>query len=178
MDELIEEAFESFRQAPGLIVDLRGNPGGSVSVAASFRDRILHQQTRLGSVQFTRSDGELLPPEELWAEPAMAKRRWPARVRFLTDGETYSASEDALLGLQGLAHVEVLGMPSGGGSGQARSISLLPGWRLMVSSCLTFDRNGRCVEGSGIEVDRIVPMGRRTHDAWGTELLSTADSGW
>lgn len=178
MGELIDAAFEDLRQAPGLIVDLRGNPGGSVSVAAKFRDRFLHQRTRLGSVQFTAPDGELLLPEELWAEPAPAQRRWPSRVRFLTDGETYSASEDALLGLQGLAHVEVLGMPSGGGSGQARSISLVPGWRLTVSSRLTFDRKGRCIEGSGIEVDRRVPMGQRTHGAWGTELLSIADSGW
>lgn len=178
LDELIDEAFEDLRRAPGLIVDLRGNGGGSVNVAASFRDRFLRQRTRLGSIQLTRPDGELLPAEELWAEPTKAERRWPSRVRFLTDGGTYSASEDALLGLQGLAHVEVLGMPSGGGSGRARNISLLPGWRLTVSSCLTFDRKGRCVEGSGIEVDHVVPMGRRTHGAWEAELLRAADSGW
>ena len=35
--------------------------------------------------------------------------------------------------------------------------TLLPGWTLMVSTALTFDRNGRCIEGSGIPVDVHVP---------------------
>jgi carboxyl-terminal processing protease len=178
LDELIDEAFSDFCNAPGLVVDLRGNPGGSVSVAAGFRDRFLCQRTLLGTIQFTRPDGDLMPLEELWAEPATVERRWPSAVRFLTDGGTYSASEDALLGLQGLDHVEVIGMPSGGGSGRARSISLLPGWRLTVSSCLTFDRLGRCIEGCGIAVDRPIPMGQRTHTDWEQELLAAADSGW
>jgi carboxyl-terminal processing protease len=161
-----------------LIVDLRGNPGGATSTAARFRDRFLREPTLLGSIRFTRSDGALMPAEELWAEPAPAEQRWRSAVRFLTDAGTYSASEDALLGLQGLRHVEVVGEPSGGGSGRARSIPLLPGWRLTVSSCLTFDRQGRCIEGSGIRVDRAIPMAERTHTDWESELLAAADRGW
>ena len=178
IDELIDAAFDDFCDAPGLVVDLRGNPGGSSSVATRFRDRFLRERTLLGTIQFTRPDGNLMPPEDLWGEPTTNERRWRAAVRFLTDAGTYSASEDALLGLQGLDHVEILGMPSGGGSGRARSISLLPGWRLSVSSCLTFDRQGRCIEGSGITVDRVIAMGQRTHSAWEQELLAVADGGW
>lgn len=178
IDELVDAAFADFSHAPGLIVDLRGNPGGAGSVAARFRDRFLRERTLLGTIQFTRPDGALLPPEELWAEPAPAQKRWHAPVRFLTDPGTYSASEDALLGLQGLPHVEVVGEPGGGGSGRARSIRLLPGWRLTVSSCLTFDRLGRCIEGGGIALDQTIPMLGRTHGAWELELLAAADRGW
>lgn len=109
-------------------------------------------------------------------------------MRFLTDPLTYSASEDLLLGLQGLAHVEVVGLPSGGGSGQARVVRLLPGFRLMVGSCLTFDREGRCIEGAGIAVDRRVelPASGEGHlssagargGTWEESLLATADRGW
>ena len=176
--ELIDAAFADFSDAPGLVVDLRGNPGGAASIAGRFRDRFLHERTLLGTIRFTRPDGSLMPAEELWAEPAPAKQRWSSAVRFLTDGGTYSASEDALLGLQGLPHVEVLGEPSGGGSGRARSVRLLPGWQLTVSSCLTFDRLGRCIEGSGIAVDRMIPMAGRTHTAWEQDLLRAADHGW
>jgi carboxyl-terminal processing protease len=178
MDELIDRALSELAGAPGLVVDLRGNPGGNVAAAVGFRDRFLRARTHLGSIAFSAPDGELTPPRELWAEPAPLERRWPSPVRFLTDGGTYSASEDALLGLQGLAHVEVLGMASGGGSGRARNISLLPGWRLTVSSCLTFDREGRCVEGAGIPVDQTIPMDQRGHTEWSQQLLAAADRGW
>ena len=47
----------------------------------------------------------------------------------------------------------VVGRPSGGGSGRPRSLPLLPGMRLMVSTALTYDRTGHCVEGAGIPVD-------------------------
>jgi carboxyl-terminal processing protease len=144
--ELVDRAFHDLSGAPGLVVDLRGNPGGNTSVAYRFRERFLRERTRLGRIQFTSPDGELDRADTLWAEPSAPEHRWPGPVRFLTDPGTYSASEDALLGLQGLDHVQVLGAPSGGGSGRARSISLLSDWRLTVSSCLTYDRQNRCIE--------------------------------
>jgi carboxyl-terminal processing protease len=49
--------------------------------------------------------------------------------------------------------VIVVGSPSGGGSGRPRSLHLLPGWRLTVSTALTYDRTGHCVEGAGVPVD-------------------------
>jgi carboxyl-terminal processing protease len=74
-------------------------------------------------------------------------------VVVLTDSLTFSASEDFLLGLQGLEHVTVVGRPSGGGSGRPRALRLLPGMTLTVSTALTYDREGHCVEGAGIPVD-------------------------
>ena len=47
--------------------------------------------------------------------------------------------------------------PSGGGSGRPRHLRLLPGWSLTVSTALTYDRDGRCVEGAGLPVDVPVP---------------------
>jgi carboxyl-terminal processing protease len=46
-----------------------------------------------------------------------------------------------------------VGERSGGGSGRPRTLRLLPGWRLTVSTALTYDRDGRCVEGAGVPVD-------------------------
>jgi carboxyl-terminal processing protease len=49
--------------------------------------------------------------------------------------------------------VLVVGEPSAGVSGRPRFLEVLPGWGLMVSTALTYDRDGRCIEGAGIPVD-------------------------
>jgi carboxyl-terminal processing protease len=51
----------------------------------------------------------------------------------------------------------VVGERSGGGSGRPRSVPLLRTWRLTISTVLTYDRSGRCVEGAGLPVDVEVP---------------------
>lgn len=156
--DAIDAALAEFASLDRLIVDVRGNVGGSLVAAQAFRDRFLHTRTELGSIRFSRGDGTLAPATPLVAEPSADRRRWTKPVRFLTDGLSYSATEDALLGLQGLGHVQVVGEPTGGGSGRPRAIPLWPGVTLSVSTALTFDRNGRCIEGHGIPVDLPVPF--------------------
>jgi carboxyl-terminal processing protease len=177
LEAVVDEAFEAIRRAGRLVVDLRGNPGGDLVLAHRFRDRFLRGPATMGSIRYSVSHSVLSEPEPILAEPAPAEKRWAGRVRFLTDPLTYSSSEDLLLGLQGLEHVEVIGEPSGGGSGRMRVLRLLPGWRLTVSTALTYDRAGRCVEGAGIPVDRPVAPDRFSDD--GTDpVLAEADRNW
>lgn len=173
----LDAAFADLAGAGRLIVDLRGNVGGNLAAALAFRDRFLREPTVCGSVRFSDGTGGLAPPAEIAGEPAPERDRWRGPVRFLTDPLTYSASEDALLGLQGLPHVRVVGEPSGGGSGRPRTLRLLPGLQLTVSTALTFDRQGHCVEGAGIPVDLPVAPGRPAPDAPDAALLA-ADRSW
>lgn len=135
-----------------MVLDLRGNTGGNLLMAQQLRRRFLRERTLLGTVQFTRADGTLDDPVELWDEPT-EQGCWPGHLVVLTDALTYSASEDFLHGLQGLPHVTVIGAPSGGGSGRPRTLPIVPGWTVSMSTALTFDRTGHCIEGQGIPVD-------------------------
>lgn len=135
-----------------MVLDLRGNTGGNLLMAKQTRRRFLRQRTLLGTIQFTRADGTLAEPVQLWDEPGDSIR-WPGELVVLTDPLTYSASEDFLHGLQGLSHVTVIGSPSGGGSGRPRTLPLVPGWSVTMSTALTFDRHEQCIEGLGIPVD-------------------------
>lgn len=122
-------------------------------LASKARARFLREPTLLGSIRYSVGQGELSEAFPLLGEPAELEQRWRGRLVVLTDPLTFSASEDFRLGLQGQDHVTVVGQPSGGGSGRARSLRLLPGMTLTVSTALTFDRTGRCIEGAGIPVD-------------------------
>lgn len=152
VDDVIDEAFEAFRKVPNLIVDLRGNSGGRLAMAHAFRDRFLSRERQVGWIRTTVPGGRLGPPEPLMGRPHPGDR-WLRPVRFLQSPLSYSSSEDALLGLQGQPGVQVVGQRSGGGSGRLRRLRLFPGWRLTVSSSLTYDMAGTCIEGHGIPVD-------------------------
>jgi carboxyl-terminal processing protease len=174
-EDWFDAALRELRGGPGLVVDLRGNLGGATTTAFNLRDRFLRRPTRLGSVRVTTASGELAAPYDLIAEPA--GQPWTGPVRFLTDPLTYSASEDVLLGLKGLDHVTIVGEPSGGGSGHTRTLRLTPDVDLVVSTALTYGRDGWCLDGSGAPVDQAVTVDRRRPDEIDRVLIA-ADSGW
>jgi carboxyl-terminal processing protease len=158
LEDVIDEALEALADAGYLILDLRGNTGGNLMLATETRRRFLRERTLLGTIRFTRGDGTLAGPVELWDEPSEDRVRWEGELVVLTDPLTYSASEDFLLGLQGLPHVTVIGQRSGGGSGRPRTIPLLEDMLVTISTALTFDRDGNCIEGHGIPVDIETPV--------------------
>ncbi len=163
VDDAVDVALRELRSCEAVVVDLRRNPGGSLVAACRARDRFLRTATTLGSIRYSVGSGGLSAPTQLHAEPAADG--WPGRLIVLTDELTFSSAEDFLLGLQGLDHVRVIGAPSGGGSGRPRVLRLLPGWTLTVSTALTYDRSGRCIEGAGIPVDAHVPTSLSEVDA-------------
>jgi carboxyl-terminal processing protease len=146
-------------------------------MATTFRDRFLRERTRMGAVRYTLPGLQLGPPEPVWGEPADGLR-WEGRVRFLTSPLTFSASEDAMLGLQGLDHVQLVGQPTGGGSGRLRRLPLLPGWRLTITGALCYDREGRCIEGVGLPVDVPVRLDRAPETGTDLGLLAAESAPW
>jgi carboxyl-terminal processing protease len=175
LGEIVDAAFDDLGRHGQLIVDLRGNAGGMLIEALDFRDRFLDRAREMGTIRFSTPEGGLSRAETIQAEPAPERARWFGPVRLLTNPLTVSASEDALLGLQGLPHVRTVGTNTGGGSGRPRLIRLLPGQHLTVSTALTYDREGRCVEGSGIPADVPVPL---DFEREGDRALVAAERDW
>lgn len=154
--DALDDALHRLNRCERLLVDLRGNAGGSLTAAVAFRRRFLDSPTRIGWVRFSTGDGGLADPAPFDDEPSARIRR-RGRTRFLVDGLTYSASEDAILGLRQLAHVDVAGSPTGGGSGRPRLVPLVGDAALTVSTALTYEYNGHCIEGTGITPDLPIP---------------------
>jgi carboxyl-terminal processing protease len=170
--DLVDVALTDLASCDRLLVDLRGNPGGSLVAAIDLRERFLLAPRHLGLVRHTIGDGRLSNGAPITGTPS-SRTRFTGRVRFLVDGMTCSAAEDAILGLSQLDRVDVAGQPTGGGSGRARSLPLLPDTVLTVSTALTYDHRGRVVEGRGIHVD--VPL---APDRNGIVPLEAADRAW
>lgn len=173
LEEKIDEAFKAFQDCPKMIVDLRANPGGNLLLSHNFRNRFLDEEGPVGWIQSTLPDGTLSEKESIVGRTVENDKRWSKPVVFLTDPLTYSASEDAMLGLQGRNNVRIVGQPSGGGSGRMRLIRLLEGYRLTISTSLTFDLQGNCIEGNGIPVD--VPVSPNISDWKNDATLKVAD---
>ena len=157
-EDAFDEALTRFRGLDRLILDLQGNTGGNLMLATQTRNRFLRERTLLGTIRFSTGGGTLARPVELWADPEPDGARWDGELVVLTDALTYSASEDFLLGLQGLPHVTVVGQRSGGGSGRPRTIHITDGMNLTVSTALTFDRGGTCIENHGVPIDIKTPV--------------------
>ena len=153
LEDAFDTALTELRGCQRLILDVQGNTGGNLMLATQTRNRFLRERTLLGAIRFSTGDGRIADPVELWADPEPERLRWEGNLIVLTDPLTYSASEDFLLGLQGLPHVTVVGQRSGGGSGRPRSITLTNDVFMTISTALTFDRAGVCIENHGVPVD-------------------------
>ena len=159
----IDRALGDLTGSDRLLVDLRGNAGGSLVAAVAFRRRFINGPTRTGAVRFSRGDGTLTAASNYDDVPSH-RTRWLGRTRFLTDALTYSASEDAILGLGQHPQIDIAGQPSGGGSGRPRRIPLHGTSVLTVSTALTYDHLGNCIEGTEVPVthrldDELSPAG-------------------
>ncbi len=172
--DTFERALREMDHYDRLVVDLRGNVGGALIAAQDARSRFLPGRTDLGTIRFSTVNGSMDRAHDLVAEPPAAGPVWTKPVRFLVDPLCYSATEDFLQGLQGLAHVQLVGQHTGGGSGRPRTVRLRPHLIATISTALTFDRTGRCIEGNGFAPDIVIPADPLQPDT----TLDAALAGW
>jgi carboxyl-terminal processing protease len=150
-----EKLISEHRDAPGLILDLRGNPGGLGFMAMSFGGWLTDRQgltlgtmiTRSGSIKFT-----LLPRE----------KGFRGKVAVLVDEFSMSTSEILAGGLQDLGLARVFGRKTPG-MALPSAIERLPhgaGFQYAFANYQSAD--GKPLEGLGVEPDEPVAIDRET----------------
>ncbi len=155
LSERLREAMRGMKDAPGLIIDVRGNSGGDSDVAHLLMGSLLEQT--IIPYQTLQRDGLKLRPEDTVTPD---KEPYTGPLIVLQDGLSASASEVFAGALQDLRRAVVVGSRS---SGQVlgSTFSFLPNGGLLVypiSQPVTL--NGVILEGRGVKPDVEVNLTR------------------
>jgi carboxyl-terminal processing protease len=150
-------AFDAFLRshadAPGVILDLRGNPGGISGMATRMAGYFVnHEGTTLGTM-VTR--GDRLPFN---INPRLPGYR--GKVAILVDGQTESTSEILAAGLQDTGRARIFGQHTPGAALPSTVITLSNGDRFQYAVADFLRIDGQRIEGVGVTPDEVVPLTR------------------
>jgi carboxyl-terminal processing protease len=156
------QALQKFRDAPGLIVDLRRNGGGDLAVLLPIAGYFFGKKT-LFAKDSTRTGKPLSSYVGLFKLPLQlyvgrpGEQIYSGPVVILVDAHSASSSEVFAAGMQDTARAKVIGSQSCGCVlGIAKPRVMKGGGVLEMSEVLWFSPKGRKLEGTGIIPDQVV----------------------
>lgn len=155
---------DELRGTPGLIIDLRGNPGGSVHAVNLMLERFFREPTELGTA--TTRNGK--PVSMLAGAVEIIRLHRTVRgnpgayrgpVAILVDGGSASGSELFAGTMQAAGRAKVVGQPSCGCLLGFLGYAAIPGGADLAYSEVGFVlTNGHHIEGEGVIPDVAVPL--------------------
>jgi carboxyl-terminal processing protease len=180
---LFSEALRRAHEAPGLIIDLRSNPGGDgkegMKTLAPFLDRptlIARLATRTGKAPSALM-GLVKLPLQLTAGKA-GGRIYSGPVGILVNQGTASTAEVVAAGLQERGLVKVFGTRSCGCAlGVLKYRRLKSGGALTISEVGLLTGLGRRIEGEGVVPDVTIELGLRDFQSDEDAVLEAAVRG-
>jgi carboxyl-terminal processing protease len=156
------QALQKFRDAPGLILDLRRNGGGDLAVLLPIAGYFFGKKT-LFAKDSTRTGKPLSSYVGLFKLPLQlyvgrpGEQIYSGPVVILVDAHSASSSEVFAAGMQDTLRAKVIGSQSCGCVlGIAKPRAMKGGGVLEMSEVLWFSPKGRKLEGTGIIPDKIV----------------------
>ncbi|HET8675886.1 MAG TPA: S41 family peptidase [Blastocatellia bacterium] len=159
--EKVRQAIRSMSDAPGIIIDLRGNPGG-VGVMANGMAGLLHsKQASLGTMRLRTGHMNFA----VFPQP----EPYPGPVAILIDNGSASTSEIFAAGMQELGRAVVVGERSAGAALPSVFLKLPTGALFQYAVADFKTPKGVLIEGRGVQPDIEVKLNRR-------ELLGGHDS--
>ncbi|MFA9274173.1 MAG: S41 family peptidase [Candidatus Aquirickettsiella gammari] len=160
----IQSNYDKVRAAKGLIIDLRGNGGGSLGVSLVMMNHLVQGTVPIGK-RITRSGKPpalffgLISTGKLELELRGVKNPYLAPVVVLVDGDSASASEFLASSLQGIGRAIVLGETSCGCLLGYMGYANVPGGGALAYSEIDFAPvNGKRIERVGVIPDQQVSL--------------------
>lgn len=138
-----------FRDADGLIIDVRHNGGGSLDYSVRLASCFFSEAVTTGYIRHKTGTGhdDFSEPEPFVTDPADAPIDWSGRkVAVLTNRMCYSATNDFVVRVLQAPNVTVVGGKTGGGGGMPLSQELPNGWMVRFSAVPMYDAGMRHTE--------------------------------
>jgi carboxyl-terminal processing protease len=154
----LDSIFFASRDAAGLILDLRGNPGGVVGMIAGISGHMLDTAVSLGELK-SRSGVIRFSANPRRVDPRGARTvPFNGPLAILVDEFSASTSEFFATGMQALGRARIFGTRSAGQALPAAMGRLPSGDVLMHVVADHVDPLGRRVEGVGVVPDTFTPL--------------------
>lgn len=161
VDREFQEAMDRFRGADGIVIDLRGNPGGLAAMIMGLSGHFFTERATLGVMTTKQAQ-----PLRFNANPRMVSAAgarvdpYAGPVAILIDGLTGSASECFTGGMQSLGRARVFGQTSMGQALPAL-FDKLPNGDVLIHAWGDFvTGTGVRIEGRGVVPDEPVDLTR------------------
>ncbi|HEX6912951.1 MAG TPA: S41 family peptidase, partial [Longimicrobium sp.] len=110
----LDRAVDALRDVDGIVVDLRGNPGGLGGMAPGFAGHFVDRRDTLGTMLTRRDVMHLVINPRRVSPDARPVTPFAGPVAVLVDERTASTSEFFAGGMKALGRARVFGVPSSG----------------------------------------------------------------
>jgi carboxyl-terminal processing protease len=158
VDVPFAQAVDKFRTFDGLIIDLRGNPGGLAGMMVGISGHFIAEPKVLGETQTRDHKLTFTVNPRLSTPDGRPVKPFAGPVAILVDELSASATECFTGALQSLGRVRVFGRQSMGQALPAVTKRLRTGDVLMYALGDFVTSTGRRLEGDGVIPDEVVPL--------------------
>jgi carboxyl-terminal processing protease len=153
LNDRIAAAFDSMKDEPAIILDMRGNSGGDDSVSLKIEQRLFEKETQLMLVKTRKGINRDI-------RASGNKDAYKGKIVILVDEFSGSAAEEMTAGLQEAGRAYVIGKTTIGEDLDADIQELPDGGILIYPFGLTMTPKGVIIEGRGVIPDQTVELKR------------------
>jgi carboxyl-terminal processing protease len=160
VDARFQRAMDDLRKSDGIVIDLRGNPGGLAGMIMGISGHFLTERTALGVMKTRDSELKFAANPRLVSADGVRVEPFAGPVAILVDAMSGSATECFAGGMQSIKRARVFGQTSMGQALPAL-FDKLPNGDLLIHAYGDFvTSDGTRLEGRGVVPDEIVPLRR------------------
>ncbi|HVL67005.1 MAG TPA: S41 family peptidase, partial [Vicinamibacterales bacterium] len=160
VDAHFQKAVDAHRGAAGIVIDLRGNPGGLAAMLMGIAGHFIAERTPLGVMKTRDNELKFTVNPRLVNGAGERVEPYAGPVAILVDGLSGSASECFTGGMQSLGRVRVFGETSMGAALPSQ-FDRLPNGDVFIHATGDFvTADGTRLEGRGVIPDEEIRLSR------------------